>query len=38
LIHSIVEEDIAFGLENLELENNEVNSIVEKTLNKLKIN
>ena len=37
LIHSIVEEDIAFGLENLELENNEVIGIVEKTLNKLKI-
>lgn len=37
LIHSIVEEDIAFGLENLELENNEISDIVEKTLNKLKI-
>ncbi|MBI2652286.1 ATP-binding cassette domain-containing protein [Candidatus Woesearchaeota archaeon] len=37
MVHSIVEEDIAFGLENLELENNEIIDIVEKTLNKLKI-
>ena len=38
LVYSIVEEDIAFGLENLELNKNEINNIVEETLNKLKIN
>lgn len=37
IVHSIVEEDIAFGLENLELKNNLVNEIVNTTLNKLKI-
>ena len=37
LIYSIVEEDIAFGLENLELKNNEIISIVKKTLSNLKI-
>ena len=37
LVYSIVEEDIAFGLENLELDRDEINNIVEETLNKLKI-
>mgnify|MGYP001578615549 FL=1 len=37
LIYSIVEEDIAFGLENLELSSNEINKIVNETLEKLKI-
>ncbi len=37
LIYSIVEEDIAFGLENLELSSNETNKIVNETLEKLKI-
>ncbi|MBI2653325.1 ATP-binding cassette domain-containing protein [Candidatus Woesearchaeota archaeon] len=37
LIHSIVEEDIAFGLENLGLEKNEIIGIANKTLDKLKI-
>ena len=37
LIHSIVEEDIAFGLENLEWSNNIIKKTVEQTLDKLKI-
>ena len=37
IIHSIVEEDIAFGLENLELKNNQIKNIVKNTLEKLKI-
>lgn len=37
IIHSIVEEDVAFGLENLELKNNEIISIVDEILRKLKI-
>ncbi|MDP3766054.1 MAG: ATP-binding cassette domain-containing protein [Nanoarchaeota archaeon] len=37
LVYSIVEEDIAFGLENLGLKNNEIIDIVKKTLDKLKI-
>ena len=37
LIYSIVEEDVAFGLENLGLRQNEINNIVEATLNELKI-
>lgn len=37
LVHSIVEEDIAFGLENLGLGDEEIKSIVEGTLNGLKI-
>ena len=37
LIYSVVEEDLSFGLENLGLKNNEINDIVEKILDKLKI-
>lgn len=37
IIHSIVEEDIAFGLENLDLESKYISKIVDKTLTKLKI-
>ncbi len=37
IIHSIVEEDIAFGLENLGLNRNQINNIVNETLEKLKI-
>ena len=37
LIHSIVEEDVAFGLENLEWSNNIIKKTVEQTLDKLKI-
>ena len=37
LVYSIVEDDIAFGLENLELENSEIKKIVGNTLNRLKI-
>ena len=37
LIHSIVEEDIAFGLENLGLRYDEIIDIVKTTLDKLKI-
>ena len=37
LIYSIVEEDIAFGLENLGFKNGEIDDIVEKILDELKI-
>ena len=37
LIHSIVEEDVAFGLENLGLDAEEINKIVDDTLTKLRI-
>lgn len=37
LIHSVVEEDIAFGLENLGLKSAEIDKTVKYTLNKLKI-
>ncbi|MBS3114082.1 ATP-binding cassette domain-containing protein [Candidatus Woesearchaeota archaeon] len=38
IIHSIVEEDIAFGLENLGLSDNQASKIVRETLDKLRIN
>ena len=37
IVYSTVEEDIAFGLENLELKNNEMVRIVEEMLSKLNI-
>jgi energy-coupling factor transport system ATP-binding protein len=37
LVHSIVEEDVAFGLENLGLKYGYINKIVNETLNRLKI-
>ncbi len=37
LIYSIVEEDIAFGLENLELKNDKIEDIVKEISSKLKI-
>ncbi len=37
IVHSIVKEDVAFGLENLGLEHEKINKIVDETLNKLKI-
>ena len=37
IIHSIVEEDVAFGLENLELESGHAGEIVEETLDRLNI-
>ena len=37
LIHSIVEDDIAFGLENLELSKGDIKEIIEDVLNKIKI-
>jgi len=36
LVHSIVEEDVAFGLENLGLKYGYINKIVNETLNRLK--
>ena len=38
LIHSIVEEDIAFGLENLEIETNKMKKMVNSIMNELEIN
>ena len=37
IIHSIVDEDVAFGLENLELESGHAGEIVEETLDRLNI-
>ena len=37
IIYSIVEEDIAFGLENLELNENIIRKVINETLDKLKI-
>lgn len=37
LVYSIVEEDVAFGLENLGLDVNNINKIVDETLAKLRI-
>ena len=37
IIHSIVDEDVAFGLENLGLSSNRIIKIVDETLNKLRI-
>ena len=37
LVHSVVEDDVAFGLENLELPNKEIMQKVKVTLTKLKI-
>ena len=37
IIHSIVDEDVAFGLENLGLSGNRIIKIVDETLNKLRI-
>ena len=37
LIYSIVEEDVAFGLENLGLKNNEINGTIKNILKKIKI-
>ena len=37
IVHSVVEEDIAFGLENLEFSNENINKTVDATLRKLRI-